>query len=85
MSDTISILTICLIVYAVISVVISITLVLYDWSNDGVTTEILPQELYYNTDMNWVGCIIVSILLLALIPLVWLYRLFYMLFHIGRD
>lgn len=75
---------IAIIVYAVLSVAVSITLALYDYFEDGVTTEILPQELYYNTDMNWVGCIIVSILLLALIPLTWLYRLFYMLFHIGR-
>lgn len=76
---------IAIIIYVVLSVAVSITLALYDYFEDGVTTEILPQELYYNTDMNWVGCIIVSILLLVLIPLVWLYRLFYMLFHIGRD
>lgn len=76
---------IAIIVYAVLSVAVSITLALYDYFEDGVTTEILPQELYYNTGMNWVGCIIVSILLLVLIPLVWLYRLFYMLFHIGTD
>lgn len=43
---------IAIIVYAVLSVAVSITLALYDYFEDGVTTEILPQELYYNTDMN---------------------------------
>ena len=75
-------LIVCITLYSVISVGISIALILYDYLYDGEATEILPQELHYNTDMNWVGCIVVSILLLLLLPLIWIYRLFYMLFHL---
>ena len=73
---------ILLIVYILLSVAVSTALILYDYLYDGEATEILPQELHYNTDMNWVGCIVVSILLLLLLPLIWIYRLFYMLFHL---
>lgn len=44
--------------------------------------ELLPNDFRYNTDMNWAGCIITSIVLFILLPLPWLGRLIYVLFHI---
>ncbi len=49
---------------------------------EGEMFELLPNDFHYNTDMNWVGCIITSIVLFILLPLPWLGRLIYELFHI---
>ena len=53
-----------------------------NWKNPS---RVLPHDLYKRTDMNMVGCIIISILLLIVLPIVWIYRLFYIIFHMGRD
>ncbi len=48
-------------------------------------SHILPHDLYERTDMNMVGCVIVSIFLFIVLPIVWIYRLFYIIFHIRRN
>ena len=53
-----------------------------DWKKPS---RILPHDLYERTDMNMVGCAIVSIFLLIVLPIVWIYRLLYIIFHLGRD
>ena len=51
-------------------------------TNDVEAFELLPNDLHDNTYMNWAGCIITSIVLFILLPLPWLGRLIYTLFHI---
>lgn len=42
----------------------------------------LPWDLYYDTDMNLVGCIVISVLAFVLFAPIWITRFFYWLFHI---
>ena len=51
-------------------------------TGDEEMFELLPNDLHDNTEMNWVGCIITSIVLFIILPLPWLGRLIYTLFHI---
>ena len=53
-----------------------------DWKKPS---RVLPHDLYKRTNMNMIGCVIVSILLFIVLPIVWIYRLLYIIFHLGRN
>lgn len=52
---------------------------------DEDAIELLPWDLHKNTNMNWLGSIVTSLLLLAILPLAWLVKFIYWLFHVGRE
>lgn len=53
-----------------------------DWKKPS---RVLPHDLYKRTNMNMIGCVIVSILLFIVLPIIWIYRLLYIIFHLGRN
>ena len=49
---------------------------------DNKIFNLLPTDLHRVTDMNWVGCSIVSLLLFVIFPILYIAKLIYVLFHI---
>lgn len=45
----------------------------------------LPKDIYYCTNLNKFGCIILSIFLILLNPIAAIIQLFSYLFHVGRK
>lgn len=48
----------------------------------GCLTFFLPNELHDITEMNWFGCTCISLLALVLDPIISIFAIIYLLFHI---
>lgn len=78
--------TVLIIVIYILVTALHLTMVIITISYDGnvFLLKLLPQDLKEQTRMNWFGCIVTSLSLLAITPIVWIGRFIYWLFHIER-
>ena len=47
----------------------------------GGKIELLPSDLKKKSEMNWFGCIVCSLILFIIFPILYLGELIYILFH----
>lgn len=76
-----------LIAYGLYSLIIYLIIICEDNSGDPImfSDNFIVKELYDRTEMNIFGCIVSSILLCILLPLIAIIRIIYLIFHIGRK
>ena len=84
--DTNEILTLLLVMGVIGWVTLNIVYPMNAATEGGwILFQILPQDLHKNTKMNWVGCILVSIVLFVVLTPTWIGRFLYWAFHVGRK
>lgn len=67
----------------VVGLILNVMLTLFVLvATDGGIINLLPADLHRVTDMNWVGCTIVSLLAFVVFPILYIGKLIYFLFHI---
>jgi len=75
-----------LLVYVIVNlvnlgIVAGLTMLILEWD----VAYPLPHEIYDESEMNLFGCILLFIVFLVLCPIAYLFRIIYMLCHIGRE